>query len=127
MTEDKVILKSRGYVMQFILQGGGVKNFILLLSVVGVLCFLFAIVVNPFVAFGFFGIVVLLILGFLFYLASTPEGRLFFLDSNAFVKVVKLQMSLIGDSATGLHEINPKTKFAQPILSVPKISNRKNL
>lgn len=115
MIEDKISLKGKGLIWELVLQGGGVKNFLILIGIVGTICLLFSWFTNSLLPFYLFAVVVLAVIVFLFKLASSPEGRLFFLDSNTYFRIIKMQMSLMGDSS-GIKQIGPKTQFVQPVI-----------
>lgn len=118
MGSDKMSLKAKGLLWELVLQGGGAKFFLIFIAIVGVVCFLFSLVTKSLIPLGLFGIITAGTLAFLCYLASTPEGRLFFLDSNSFVRVIKMQMELMGNKGRK-HLIGPKTQFVQPVFSTP--------
>ena len=115
MSTDKLSLKGQGYIWELILQGGGVKNFILILGIVGTISFLFTWVTGSLLPLGLFATVTVAIIWFLCHLANSPEGRMFFLDTNSYVRIVKMQMALMSDKS-GPKQMGAKTQFVQPVL-----------
>lgn len=115
MSADKMSLKGKGLVWELVLQGGGIKNFLLFDGIVGIICLFFSLVTGSLLPFGLFSLITVAILAFLFKLASSPKDRIFFLDSNTYYRVIKMQMSLMGDSS-GIKQIGPKTEFVQPVI-----------
>lgn len=118
MSPDKMSLKTKGFLWELMLQGGGAKFFLFFIAIVGVVCILFSWVTKSLLPFSLFAIIAVVTLYLLCRLVGTTEGRLFFLDSNSYVRIVKMQMALIGDKS-GLKQIGPRTQFVQPIIGTP--------
>ncbi len=119
MSKDKVTLKVGGQLMQLVLHSGGVKSFIYLDAVIGVVCLLFSFVTQSLVPFGFYAILTIGIFCLLTKLALSPDGWAFFLESNFLFQVIKMQMKLIGDKQIGKVRMRD-TKLVQPVLEPPR-------
>ena len=123
---DTTKFSGRGFVWESVLQGGGVKFFIQVIERSGIGLIIFSFIVDSWVPFALFALILILIVGFSFYLARTPEGRLFFLDSNSFIRAMRMQMELMGDSS-GFKRIGPKTEFVQPVSVENSQSTKANI
>lgn len=123
---DTTKLSGLGFIWEHVLRGGGIKGFLSFVGTVGVLCVFFALVTGSVLPFGLFAVVVLLTFGFMCYLASSPEGRLFFLDSSSYVRVIKMQMDLMSDKS-GPKQIGSRTQFVQPTTIENSQSTKANI